>query len=256
MTVTLEEFITTDFEAPIRNTRILNCAKLGGYYKEAALKAGKKGCSSEERVFNLLYTVLERIWLYVRQPDNPFASSRHSDDLKGILDGLKGKQASVLSTILPSIENPSLRARLAEIVLLSEKDNEEVINRAISAYCESIGFILDKKSWFSFGDKWDDDWFVYETLRRACQLSDRIGWNGDEALHVRAIALDLYEDAYDGQSPHRFNEAGRVALDFSLVEADKIARDSGFLLGSVKEDLEDLSYLAENAKRKADWKTT
>ena len=252
MEVTLEDFITTDIEAPIRKERILDCMDMGGYYKEAALKADRKGKVAEARVFNLLDTVLRRLYLSVREPNNPFSTSNCHEDLKGILDELKGKQATVISTILPSIENPSLRARLAEIVLVSDKRNEGMARRAISSYCEAIEFSLDKKACFSLGDEWDEKYMICETLRRACHLSCRIGWKGGEAALVKAILLDLYQDAYGGQDPNMFNEVGRIALDFSLVRADKIARDSEFLSGSVKEALEEISWLAEDAKKKSD----
>ena len=253
--VTLEEFSSIDFESPILYLETLDCMKIGNYYKKASLEFKQNGHSTEERIYNLLYIALNRIYLNLRSniSDMPFIATGHPDTLEGMMDKLKGKQAIVFSSIIPFIRHPSLKARLAEIVFTNDRQRKDMVKVAISSYCKSIEWSLDGKAVFSSGDKLDENYLICQILNRACFLSDYIGWKGEEALTVQSLILDLYHDINDEMNFYMFNEIARVALNFSVVDADKIFKDSEVMINGWKNYLKDeMTQLCEDAKNKSD----
>ena len=255
--VTLEEFESIDFEKPIHYTKTLDCVDMGVQYGKAAEESRAGGRPTEEKVYRLFETALSKVYLSPKTPpfQDPFKDCGHPDTLKEKMAKLTGKQATVFPAILPSVQNPSLKARLAEIVLADDNQKKGMAKIAISSYCESVDWSLNGTASFSIGDKLDENYMICETLYRACTLSDFIGWEGVEVVGVKNLIIEMYLDAYDRCDMFKFNDVARLALDFSIVYADKVFKDAEFLLGHFKDYLKDeMTQLCEDAKSKSDAK--
>ncbi len=174
--VSAEEFESVDFEAPIRDSKNVDCWSLGNLYVAAALKAEECGNEPEVRVFGLLSSMLD---FYFKPEDRsePYVPMFVFDGEHYMIPAdLRGEQSTVIAELVPTISNPGVRARLADIVWYNDRKLAAMAEQAIDAYREAVQSVLDGEAGF-----FDKDWTVSSNegcklLRRACQIALATGW--------------------------------------------------------------------------------
>ena len=66
---------------------------------------------------------------------------------------LRGDQSAVIAELVPTLRNPGLRARLADIVWINDRKLAAMAHRAIDSYCEAVQLVLDGKARFFNEDR-------------------------------------------------------------------------------------------------------
>ena len=116
ITVTAEEFANVEVEAPIRDSMHVDCWTLGSLYQAAALQAEQSGEERAVRVYALLSDIAN-IHFKPEDRSEPYGPNSVSKGKRSMIPAdCRGKQAAAIVELVPTIRNPGLRARLADIV--------------------------------------------------------------------------------------------------------------------------------------------
>jgi len=147
----------------------------------------------------------------------------------------RGVQSALFADLVPSIKNPGLRARLADIAWYNNRTLETVARQAIDAYCESVNLVLVGEARFFDGNDSPSSPDGSNMLRRACQIAHATGWKDPEASRLKSLIRAVTQSAFD-QGDHRgFLSAARIGLEYHVDDAATIADNAEMLA-----DTEDL----------------
>ena len=254
-TVTAEEFATEDVEAPIRDSSHVDCWTLGNLYQAAASKAENDDSESVARVFGLL-SAIAKIHFKPEDRSEPYGPQFVMSGRRSMIPAdLRGEQCAVIAELVPTIQNPGLRARLADIVWYNDRKMAAFAQHAISAYCDAVQLVLDGKGEFFNGDRTASGHDGCRMLRRACQIALAIGWKDPEASRLRALARAVTQDACERQDHRGYLNSAELGLLFRIDDDATIAANAETLAAS--KDLDphwsrDLWHLAARAHRNMD----
>ena len=152
--VSAEEFESVDFEAPIRDSKNVDCWSLGNLYSTAAFTAKECGNEPAARVFGLLSDIA-KINFKPEDRSDPFGTEFSLSGKRfPIPADLGSEQSAVIAELVPTIRNPGLRARLADIVWYNYGKLAAMTAQAIDAYREAVQSVLDREAEF-FVENWD-----------------------------------------------------------------------------------------------------
>lgn len=221
--VTLCDFETVNFEAPICDTNEMDCFELSLMFRGAVAEQLKVGNDIAVRVFELLAGVAS-IEL------KPWDQSEHygpyfvSGDRRSIIPSdLKGEQSRVFSEIAPKIKNAALRSRLADVAWQNNQSQAEMARLAISSFCEVVQLVLEGKAVFSPVNLKASSSPVCDLLCRACHIAKAIGNKGSEGLELRYLIKDVFQDALGSRSEKGIFNIGKLCLDRNILAPDLIA---------------------------------
>ena len=225
VTITLKDFEQVDLEAPIRDSRNVDCESLSDFYKAAGKKHAESGNHVSASVYELMFQVT---WMYIRSDNfaEPFVaifgSSKGSRSITA--SDLKGEQSAVFATIVGDIGNPGLRARLADIVWLNDTELHDMAQLAIGAYCEAVQAVLDAKSVFCDEHELASGSEGREMLARACWIAKATGWKDPEGSRLKMLVSDVIQNAIDQQDSFGFYDLAKIGLQFGIVWLSELAR--------------------------------
>ena len=135
----------------------------------------------------------------------------------------KKEQIDVIAKFARTVDNPGLRARLADICWFMQKDLD-MAEIAIDGYCEAVekvrkgeAVFLDGSS-FSDGDSFIDDSPLginaQDMMERAAQISNATKWTPFEASQkFKRLLTNLLEDAYKKVDGYGFYLMGKILLE-------------------------------------------
>ena len=150
--VTADEFASLDVEGPIREARSVDCWTLGKLYRTAASEAEKSGNRVAVRIFGLLSDISG---IHFKPDDRaePYGPQFVFDGRRSMIPSdLRGEQSGAIAEVVPTIRNPGLRARLADIVWNNHRNLAAMAQKAIKAYCEAVQLVLDGGAEFFDGE--------------------------------------------------------------------------------------------------------
>ena len=223
ITITAEDFAAVELEAPIRESRNLDCWTLGSLYQGAASEAEANGNEAEARVFALLVGIAN---IHFKPEDRaePYGPMSVFDGKRTLIPSdLRGEPSAAIADSVPAIQNPGLRARLADIAWLNDRRLPAMARHAIDAYCESVELVLDGKGEFFDDDRAASGHDGCAMLRRACQVAHATGWKDPGAARLRSLVTAVVRDAIDHQDHRGFSNASEVALEFGFDDPAAIA---------------------------------
>ena len=140
------------------------------------------------------------------------------------------EQFDVLAEFAPSVNNPGLRARLADLSWYV-KGRTDMAETAIAAYCESVQQVRDGKAFFFITNESALDVSARELMTRAAQISLATGWKLKASKKFTTLLKDLLKTAYQERDGYGFWFMARVALDYKIVPADELAARADDLAG-------------------------
>ena len=150
--VTTEEFGTVDIDAPIRDSRNVDCWSLGDLFLRAAHEQREQGNGTAFRVYGLL-SEIARMHLKPRDRSEPYGPLFVMDGRRSLIPSdLEGEQSAVIGRLVPGIRNPGLRARLADIVWHNDRKCADMARQAIGAYTQAVQSVLDGNAEFFRGN--------------------------------------------------------------------------------------------------------
>ena len=252
--VSAEQFALVDVEAPIRVSKKVDCWSLGNLYVTAALKAKECGNEPAFRVFGLLSSIA-KIKFKPEDQSEPYSPMFVFDGKRHMIPAdLRGEQSAVIAELVPTIRNPGLRARLADIVWYNDRKLAAMAEQAIDAYRETVQSVLDGEAGF-----FDEDWTASSKegcnlLRRACQIALATGWKEPQASKLKSLVSNVILDAIGRKDYSGFLHAGEIALHCSIDDLTMIATNAETFAisnGINHYDSHDLWKLAAQAYQKA-----
>ena len=221
--VTIDEFAAVGAEAPLRDTRNLDCRTLGSLYQVAASQAQKNGDDRAARVFGLLSDIAN-IHFKPQDRAEPYGPQYIWDGRRSMIPSdLRGEQSAVIADIVNTIGNPGLRARLADIAWQNNRRLAEIAQQAINAYCKAVETVLGGNGDFFKEDRTASGPDGSGMLRRACQIARATGWKDPEAPRLKALVAAVIRDTVVRQDHLGFFNAATVALQFAVDDPVDIA---------------------------------
>ena len=160
--------------------------------------------------------------LVLNDPDDPFKPVFVGADGTRTLVPLdfKKEQIDVIAEFARKVDNPGLRARLADVCWFIQKypDMAEI---AIDAYCESVEKVRKGEAIFldgnSFGDSFSDGSALgisaKDIMTRAAQISHATKWKSKASQRFKLLLKNLLKDAETKEDGHGFHLMGSIFLE-------------------------------------------
>ena len=226
MKVTAEEFAAMDIEAPIRDSMNVDCWSLGRLYQTAASEEEESGNETAVRVFGLLSAVAQ-IHFKPEDKSDPYGPQSVIGGRRSMIPSdLRGDQSTIFTELVPTIRNPGLRARLADIAWHNHRKLAAMAQQAIDAYCQAVELVLDGEAEFFDEDRTASSNDGCDMLRRACQIAHATGCKDPQAPRLRTLVGAVIQDAIVRQDHRGFFNASEVALQFRINNPATIAANA------------------------------
>jgi hypothetical protein len=222
--VTVEDFGEVDIEAPIRELCVADPARMCSAYSQSAVAVSKDGNSRAQRVYSLLSAVCG---INLR-PSNQAAPwvpmwTLASGTRSATPDDFRGAQTEAFSSIVSRIENPGLRARIADIAWCNNRRDGRSAAAAIDAYCDCVVRLLNGTLGAAHGHATPSD--AYPLMHRAMLLSKLSTSRNRRPPRVAETFEVLYRAAREQGDVTTFVRLTDIALEYSLREANVAAAD-------------------------------
>jgi hypothetical protein len=222
--LSLDQIQAADFESPVRGLGSVNEGVIRQAYWTAYNQA-KEG-SETRQVMNLMQA-MAGIFL---KPDNranvwvPYGSGMGMQT--AMPETFRGEQSAVLNALIPHIQHPALRARIADIVWTNDRKQGATAAAAAQAYRDCVTGLLDGV----FTPAYDAPArMVGEAifhLKRMLQIlsvttkkTKRPDWMTEvtQAVYDRALAINDYVT---------FTEVARLGIGYELFDEKVVAADA------------------------------
>lgn len=183
-----------DFDALPWHDVINECSEkeCEAYYSKFYAKAKEAEEAKNEKVQEI-YTLLGTICFFHFKPENkdePFAPMLvMNTGRSAIVDDISDDHIQVLLELLPHVEDPEMRARIADVIWLRKRDYKAA-EVAIESYLESATTLENPDSWVA----------GFERIHRAFRLSVHLGKGTDHWQKV-VSHIERVLDKYDGKDP-------------------------------------------------------
>lgn len=247
--VTAEDFAAAGCEAPIAASRKVYVLCHGAPYEKAQKDAEAAGDATASRAYRLLAAVTQ-IHFKPNDKAEPYGPMFVAEGRRSIIPSdLRGTQSDVFAAIAPSISNPGLRARLADIAWLNDRKQAAMAQLAISAYCAAVQDVIDGKAELFFEDAKATSHNGAQMLRRACQIANMTGWKEPEASTLKNLVASLSENAFNERDARGFLNMGELDADYRITAPKVMAERAQTLAQSAEIDPDTARHVWELAAR-------
>jgi hypothetical protein len=139
---------------------------------------------------------------------------------------IRGEQSEVLEAVLPRVEHPALRARIADIVWTNDMRKAGVAKTAIDAYCDCVEGLMDGSLKAAYpvgiGDLVDAQKPAHRALQIASATTKRVRPLPDRVI---AVLTTLYDEALKDGQPVIFSRIAQLCVDYKIIEPKQAAPD-------------------------------
>lgn len=145
------------------------------------------------------------------------------------------EQIDIIAKFTPVIDNPGLRARLADVSWLIQRKRQDMAEIAIDAYCESVENVRKGEAVFLDGTNLvDNDSFCDDSawgtsakymMARAAQISHVTKWKLEASQRFKTLLIDLLETADEKEDGDGFYLMGTISLEYGkkILPIERIA---------------------------------
>lgn len=224
--IDLGKFSSVDFEAPIAVAGNVDCMKLGHLFGKAFSAEKEVGNTDAAEVFQLLQSVCQ-IHFKPNDRAEPYGPMAVFDGKRSVIPSdLEGEQSDVFAELAPKIQNPGLRARLADIVWFNDRKQVASAQLAIGSYCESVQLVVDGKAQLYLEKQNAASHSACGKLRRACQIATATGWKEPEAAMLKTLITMIEASAHQTGDCSGHLHIGDLSLDYGIGDAVTIAKNA------------------------------
>ena len=242
-------------KAPTRDSNKVDCWSLGDLYQTAAAEQDIGGNATAARVFGLL-SAIAQVHLKPEDRSEPYGPQFVMNGRRSMIPAdIRGDQSAAIAELVPTLQNPGLRARLADMTWFNDRKLASMARHAVDAYCEAVQLVLDGKAEFFDRDRTASSRDGCNMLRRACQIAHATGWKDPEASRLKALICAVIRDAVHRQDHRGFFNSSDVGLQFAIEDPVAIAASAETFASSKNVDphwsydLWDLAARAHSASR-------
>ncbi|HYF52216.1 MAG TPA: hypothetical protein VEJ63_22605 [Planctomycetota bacterium] len=235
--VAVEEFAAVDFEGALHDRSKVEARDLSSQYTRLAREADERQDTTSLRVFALLSAVCG-IQLKPddrAEPWGPMAS--FGDQRTALPSDYKGEQSATFLAIMDRIDNPGLRARLADIAWTNDRKAAGRAGAvAVAAYRECADGLLSGK----FKPYLRESRASFEALKNVqrafavAQATTKKDAKGRAKFsdELKATALALYSAAKDAREYVVFLHTAERALHYEVIDPVTVATDCEAIAGT------------------------
>ena len=197
--LTKEDFFNAGWQDIISACEDKECAYYSSRFTARAREAEETGDTKAQRVLMLLSSVTS-MYLKLDSPEEPFGPMMVFHDRRtAIADDFDDNQLKLLGEVVADIEDPELRARVADVLWFRGRDYR-MAELAVTSYLESAKRLEDPENWVATADRMD----------RAIQMATMLGRNSRLFKTVTEY-IESVLDKYNGEDP-RFLSAKLMGL--------------------------------------------
>jgi len=228
--VGLTVFQNVDTEGPIASSSSVSCETFASLYQEAGKAAAENDdVEPQRRVFQLLADICQMHFKPGDQAE-PYGPLLVMNGRRSLIPSdLRGEQADVLAEVAPSLANPGLRARLADIVWLNDRSRADMARLAISSFREAVSLIFEGNAELQFGDQQAGSHQAVALLRRACQIAKLTGWKDTDTDALKALIASITDAAFRDSDARGYLNIGELNADFRIDAPASIAAQAEHL---------------------------
>ncbi len=211
-----------DFEGPIRDLNIADTFDMYARYDQAYAEAEATNNEPAKAVYALFAKICS-IRLQPSDPGNVWHPlySLADGTRSTVAEDLCSKVTQLLAGIVPRAENPSLRARIADVAWSRNKRDAESAKAAIQAYCVTVNQLLEGSLRTRHGKKPLIP--AITPIHRALQVVRLALKAGTRPQSVTDTFDRLYAATRDQGEIGIFVKLAELALEFDLRDAATLA---------------------------------
>ncbi|MGE3622950.1 MAG: hypothetical protein AB7H77_03620 [Bdellovibrionales bacterium] len=221
-----EMFLDNSFENPIKHIASMEPYKLADAYWSAAIEAKKENDSNSYDLYSALAQLLN---LHLRPTDRANVWGAHTGYWEGrrslIPSDLKGEQNETLYGAIEKVENPILKARIADIVWSNDKKKWKAAIAAVTSYCTLVREILEGILIPEFTDAGYALVEAVDYAQRGLQISHSISKKGKLASEITEALKDLYEEAKRKKVGVAIRRSAELGCYYGIFDQENTARD-------------------------------
>jgi hypothetical protein len=222
--LTLEALLAADCNAPIARTNHVDCISLAECFHAAASEAEKDRNHDTANAYRFIAEVA-RIHFKPGDKAEPYGPMAVCEGRRTLIPSdLRGPQSDTLAELAPTIRNPGLRARLADVAWLNNRKLSESARLAVESYCEAIELVIARKASFILEEEWGASFSGAELLRRCCQIATATGWKDPEKTRISSLIETLLGKAIDSADAGGLIRMGELAMDYGLANPQSLAK--------------------------------
>ena len=215
----IEEIDSVEIEAPLEGLETRECFHFHNIYGEAATNAEQAGNKSKAAVYRFL-SILTSCMLNFGDKSDPYKPISSDGSRRSFVpNDLANGDLIALRKLAEKAEDPSLRARLFDILWLTEKKHS-ACQEAVTAYLQAAAILDDPENWT----------YATKCYRRAAELARILGRKGEYLKRASAELLKAVKRDKDTETGLRSCTLLEIASDFQfgdLKELAAIARELG-----------------------------
>lgn len=187
--ITKDDFTQCGWEMIVAGCDKKECRKYSWQFGAKAREAEEAGDEKSRQIFGLLRDITS-MHMKLDNPDEPFGPlAELHDGRTAIVDDFEETRLKLLSEVVTEIADPELRARVADVLWIRNRDFR-MAQLAVSSYLESATRLEDHRHWTT----------TYERIERALQLAVMLGRNATTYASVISH-IERVLDSCDGEDP-------------------------------------------------------
>jgi hypothetical protein len=228
---TVADFDAVDFEAPIRGLQLADAHELFTPYQRACAAAEEAKAVPAQVVYRLLATLCT-IALHPADKGGPWGPMMtFQTGRTAIPEDFIGEQTITISAIVPRVESPALRARLADIAWSNDRRDGRSAAAAIEAYCDTVTGILGGSLKTSHGRAPVQEALTF--LHRAMQIAKGSTARNKRPPKVAQTFEAMHAAARDAKDIWSFVSITDLGLDCGLRQPAIVAPELEALAGII-----------------------
>ena len=215
----IDDIDSVEIEKPLEGLGTRECFHFHNVYREAATIAEQAGKKSEAAVYRFLSILTSCMLVFGDKADPYKPISSNGSRRSFVPNDLANGDLVALRKLAEKAEDSSLRARLFDLLWLSEKNHSDC-QVAVTAYLQAAANLDDPENWT----------YATKSYRRAAELARILGKKGEYIKHVSAELLKAVKRNKDTETGFRTCTLLEIAGDFQfgdLKELAAIARELG-----------------------------
>lgn len=236
---TISDLEELEFEAPLAGSVSADCQELSELFRGAAQPEDTRNAADTPatRVFNMLAAVTG-MHFKPHERNEPFGP------MMVLADGRRTAAPSdfrpkldVLADMADRATNPVLRARLADVCWLLDRERGKLGSTAVSAYTEVVRKTERNEVRYRFATEGGALHHSAEQyLRRALQIGRAIGWDKPIPLSARELTAELRKQAIERRALVPIQWFCGLDLDFAVSDPGQVASDLNDVLAALSTD--------------------
>lgn len=223
---TVDDIAGLEFENPIVECDSADCSELATLYRKESKKREEAENEAAAKVFAMLSAALD---LHFKASDRnaPFGAMMIMGDRRSAIpEDFRGQPVSVLAYAAENAVSPVLRARLADLSWLLERNRHQLGRTAIAAYVS----IVEGLGTGELKDRFERNdpllgLTARDVLRRALSMGRPLGWESDEVVAAQKLIPAIRDRAIKSSNPVPVHWFYEMDLDFGISDCSTLAAE-------------------------------